>query len=182
MKSITKAVVLLLLLTSLVTTFGCATTTNTQSADQEAQQSIHADAQAAVPVNQTQNFLARQAINEWLERQDVPNKLWYVYEHAEGTGVILGYYVSKTMPLSFGVSITNPQQIVVKRFGGVSGNFIRVMSAPAMDGVFYSGADPTLYYFVDAESDTMVHTNMKLTWFDKPLAIEAPKYTFIALD
>ena len=141
-----------------------------QDVDQAVQEDILSRGQVAEPVYMVQNFLSRKAINEWSKRMDTPDKLWYVYEYSEA-GAVLGYYISRTVPLSYGVGLTNPQQ---KVYGGSAGNV--VIAAPGVDGVFYGGVDNTLYFFFDAETDTLIMTNNNIKVLDQPLDIDAPLF------
>jgi len=166
---ILSIVVLAVIVTGIFAT-GCAPTP--QDVDRQAQQDILSNGQAVEPVYQTQNFLARGAINEWAKRMDTPDKLWYVYEYAD-SGVVLGYYISRTVPLSYGVSLTNPERMIS---GAAS------MPAPGVDGVFYTGVDEDLYFFFDAETDTLIMTNNRLKILDMPLDIDAPLFRFKQLD
>ena len=150
---------------------GCGGSSETaQQVDQKTQGEVLLRAQAIEPIYEIQNFLSRKAINKWLKRVDVPNKEWYVYLHAPMTGEILGYYVSSTVPLSYGVAISNPVQII--NSGNVDD---AVIPAPSLDGVFYSGIDERTWYFFDAETDTLITTNMNVSFMDQPLDIDVPQ-------
>src|SRR6056297_2082488 len=109
-----KLLVILLVICLGFSLMGCEESNNTeaQKRDQEMQGAMLSKAQTVEPAYQINNFLSRKAINDWLERVDVVDKEWYVYIHAPISGEILGYYVSSTIPLSYGVGLSNPQQIV----------------------------------------------------------------------
>ena len=163
-----KKKIILTLLSALIISLlilGCRQ--SVQDVDKEVQESVLARAQAAVPAYQIDNFLSRKAVNEWLSRVDTSDKLWYVYVMAD-TGAFIGYYISRTIPLSYGVSITNPQQALVEFAGDP------VLPAPGLDGVFYTGVDKTAWYFFDAETDALITTNMRMTFLDRPLDIDVP--------
>ena len=110
-------------------------------------------------------------INRWSRRVDVPDKEWYVYVHAPISGEIIGYYVSSTIPLSYGVGLTNPRQIIDWDDDEY------VLPAPGIDAVFYGGVDQSAWYFFDAETDALITTNMNITFMDQPLDIKVPKLT-----
>ena len=164
-------VFLMIMVLSFTLLVGCDGPSETaQESDQKAQGELLLKAQSIEPIYKIQNFLSRKAINKWLKRVDVVNKEWYVYVHAPMTGEILGYYVSSTIPLSYGVGISNPKQIV-------DSNHVddTVIPAPGLDGVFYSGVDERAWYFFDAETDTLITTNLLISFMDQPLDINVPQ-------
>ena len=92
----------------MVTVVGCGDRELTpQEVDKAKQEEILDRGQTAEPAYMTNNFLSRKAINKWLERMDDPSKTWYVYEFSD-MGSVLRYYISSTVPLSYGVGISNP--------------------------------------------------------------------------
>lgn len=132
--------------------------------EQDKQTRILEKAQKTEPAYETQHYLARKALNEWAKRMDTPDKLWYVYLRANN-GALIGYHVCRTPPLSFGLSMTNPEQVVER-----DNDDDKVVSAPGLDGVYYSGADPELYFCFDAETNTMIHFRIgNSTYYDAPL-------------
>lgn len=148
----------------------CSQGGETIERDKKAQDEVLSRAQDAEPPYQIQNFLSRQAINEWLRRMDTPNKLWYIYLRAE-SGAFIGYHICKTVPLSYGVSITNPARIA-----DIGGEPDLVMPAPGLDGVFYTGVDPTLYFCFDSETDALILFALgNSTIYDKPLDADVPR-------
>jgi len=140
-----------------------------QKQDQKIQGEILTKAQLIAPAYKVQHFLSRKTINKWLERVDQPDKEWYVYIHADLTGEIIGYYVSGTIPLSYGVSLSSPVQIVY--YNGSAYD----LPAPGLDGVFYGGIDERTWYFFDAETGSLITTNLKITFIDQPLDISVPQ-------
>ena len=173
-----------------VTLVGCKTTPDKdiipQSSDKEVQNEILSKGQSVEPVYQVENFLARNAINRWSKRMDDPSKVWYVYEFSE-TGSVLRYYISSTVPLSYGVSLTSPMmpfEGIIHLDGGGDSSVAYVedlvLPAPGVDGVFYAGVDEDLYFFFDAETDALVMTNNRLSFSDKPIALyaDAPRIVF----
>lgn len=125
--------------------------------------------QTAEPTYQPQNFLSRRAINEWAQRMDTPDKLWYVYLMTDN-GAFIGYHICRTVPLSYGVSLTSPEK--TERWtnsGGVS------KPAPGVDGVYYQGTDPEVFYCFDAETDALVTFKTRFVYYDQPLDISVPE-------
>jgi hypothetical protein len=139
-----------------------------QQKDRATQEELMKSGQSSEPVYQIQNFLARKAINRWSRRMDTPNKLWYVYLMTE-SGAFIGYHICETIPLSYGVSLTNPMRVYTEEYGDP------VMPAPGVDSVFYSGTDPSVHYCFDAETDTLVTFNTKFVHYDRPLNVDAPR-------
>ena len=124
-----------------------------------------------IHIYETQNFLSREAINEYMKRMDVPNKLWYIYLITEG-GAYIGYHITRTYPISIAVAMSNPEQIKSSSNGKVS------IPAPGIDGVYYNGVDPSLYYAFDAETDAMILFTHDFLAYDKPLDLpdgQAPR-------
>ena len=138
---------------------------NEYTSDREAQRDILSMGQEAVPIPEITNFLARQAIAEYMVRMDTPNKLWYIYVYAD-SGAFLGYFISRTYPISIGVAMSQPDRL----YNGA------VISSPGIDAVFYNGVDPVLYYFFDATSNAMCLLRGEL-WlaFDAPLVLDVPQ-------
>lgn len=167
-KEICFILLALLLVGSSILATGCEAPSTTLQTDEKVQEEILSKGQTTVPVHRIDNFLSRKTINRWLERVDTPEKLWYVYIMAD-SGAFIGYYISDTIPLSYGVSITNPSRIVDWDEDEY------VIPAPGLDGVFYQGVDETAWYFFCAETGAMVTTNMKVTFLDQPLDIPIPQ-------
>jgi hypothetical protein len=133
--------------------------------DRDRQHAIMEAGQAAVPIPEVENFLARQAIAEYMKRMDTPNKLWYIYVYAD-SGAFLGYFISRTYPISISVAMSNPQRY----YSSIA------LPAPGIDAVYYNGVDPVLYYFFDASTNAMCLLRGEL-WlaFDAPLALDVPQ-------
>lgn len=160
-------VIFAVLAIALVAAVACSSGPRTYERDREAQENVLTRAQAAEPVYQIQNFLSRKAINEWLRRVDTPNKLWYIYLYTEAG--FIGYHICKTIPLSYGVSMTNPKQRIYSSNGSV------VVPAPGLDGVFYTGTDPGVHFCFDAETNALVTFNSLFVYYDAPLDLDVPR-------
>lgn len=168
----TITVTMLFSIIALTTLVGCSSGETTISQDTAVQEATLEKGQLAVPAYQPQEFLARKAINEYMERMDTPDKLWYIYLMSE-SGAYIGYHISRTYPISIGVGMTSPERWVAVPDDGT---IYKVKSvAPGIDGVFYNGVDPTLYYCFDAETDAMIMFTTEFLAYDKPLAIEVPQ-------
>lgn len=167
MKKIISIIVALVLLATAVVMVGCSEESDSYKEDRKIQEDIMQKAQAAVPIYETQNYLSRLAINEYMKRMDTPDKLWYIYPMTE-SGAYIGYYISRTYPISIAVAMSNPLQ----KLSGNNGNV--VVPAPGIDGVYYNGVDPSLYYFFDASTDAMVLLTTDFVALDYPLDVDAP--------
>lgn len=146
-----------------------------------AQNDVISRATAAVPVPHVDNFLARQNLAEYLRRMDDPNKVWYIYELAF-TGSPIGYYVSSSYPQSICTFMTPPQQ-VLQPSSNSYGNTAVVVTAPALDGIYYGAAGCDLVFFFDLNSGAMVFTSInRVRASDQPLDIEVPQITMRAAE
>lgn len=146
---------------------------NPAEVDAEAQERVQRKAQAAEGVYEINNFLSRKSINSWLERMDTPDKLWYIYLMSD-SGAFIGYHICDTVPLSYGVSLTNPMQMIDDPHGGYDAGS-RVLPAPGMDGVFYTSTDPSVHFCFDAETNALVTFNTQFVYYDMPLNIAVPE-------
>lgn len=149
-----------------------AVITNSESSserDARTQEEIMKMGQTAEPTYQPQNFLSRRAINEWTQRMDTPDKLWYVYLMTDN-GAFIGYHICRTVPLSYGVSLTSPEKTESKHNHGMVSK-----PAPGVDGVYYQGTDPEVFYCFDAETDALVTFKTRFVYYDQPLDISVPE-------
>ena len=136
-----------------------------EDVDMQQAKSNLALAQATVPVEPMDHFLAREALRFWRDTMNVPSKLWYVYR-INDLGQYYAYNICDTVPLSYGVSTTSSVRIV--------GSYGAVVPAAGLDAVYWSGADPSLYYCRDAATGAMLHfLSSKAEWYDQPLDLEA---------
>lgn len=141
---------------------------STIESDIETQDEVMSRAQTTVPSYTPDNFLARQAMNDWAERMDSPDKLWYVYMRARD-GDLIGYHICKTPPLSYGISMTNPERLI-ERSSSSAGRAMTTVPAPGLDGVYYGAADPELYFCFDAETDALIKFRIgNSVIYDRPL-------------
>lgn len=133
--------------------------------DQDSQEDMMDRAHTEEPMYQIENFLSRRSINEWTKRMDTPDKLWYIYLMTD-SGAFVGYHICDTVPLSYGVSLTNPQQYYSNG---------ATLPAPGVDGVYYSGADPSVHYCFDAETGALITFNLRFVHYDMPLDLDVPR-------
>ncbi len=108
----------------------------------ETQKKVMAQAQNAVPAYHPRAFPAREDIN-WYLRETEKRGTWFIYALSM-TGQPLFYIVSDMKPRNICISISSPDRKISSSGGSV------VMSAPALDGVYYGGAGCDSYYMRDA--------------------------------
>lgn len=164
---------------------GCKDTTQSAAeradqANKQAQNDIKARATQAVPVPHITNFQARKNIEEYLNRLDEPNKVWYVYERAPMTGEILGYYTSSSYPQSVCTFMTQPEEIEETRVGGGTGpNPVSVTTAMALDGVYYKGGScPDFFFDYNTGAMVVLDSDAVTIAVDQPLDVGAPNFSF----
>jgi hypothetical protein len=143
---------------------------STQEKDERIQEQILKNAQSVENVYQPKNFLSRKSINNWTKRMDTPDKLWYIYLMTD-SGAFIGYHICKTVPLSYGVGLTSP----VREYNTSGQGANPLGAAPGVDGVYYTGTDPSVHFCFDAETDAMIVFNQKFVYYDKPLNLDAPR-------
>ena len=129
---------------------GCANLGSTDDLDvaKETQQKVMAAATGAVPPYEPSAFPARVDINRYLKETELAGE-WYTYA-LNWQGEPIFYVVSDSKPRNICVSITAPD----RKVKGSQGNV--VMSAPALDGVYYGGADCNSWYLWDATTGTFI--------------------------
>lgn len=138
---------------------------DTQAQGESEQERIMERARSQLPTPQTNNFLTRQAVVKWMQRQDVPDRPHYVYVYSD-FGQVIGYYIAQSRPVCTNTFLTPPARTV--------GSGSRaVVQSPALDGVYYgNGCDQ--WFFFDAETDAMIElTGFKVFTSDQPLRIDA---------
>lgn len=138
----------------------------TQKQGERTQEDIMKRAIQSVPVPQTRNFLTRESVAKWLERQDVPDRPHYVYVFSD-MGQVIGYYVAQSRPVCTNTFMTPPKRTV-------GGNSRAVIDAPALDGVYYGSGPCDQWFFFDAATDAMIElSGFKIFTSDQPLALNA---------
>ena len=133
---------LLVAICLLMVVMGCDFSPDDSRRSGEVQQDVMGRAFAAVPPYRPTKFTAREDIN-WYLRATEGRHTWYTYALAMD-GRPLFYVVSDMKPRNICVSITQPDRRIANSNGAV------VMSAPALDGVYYGGAGCDAYYMRDA--------------------------------
>lgn len=139
-------------------------TSESQNLGEDKQEEVMQRAISEVPVPEVEHFLTRQTVAKWVERQDTPERIYYVYLLAD-TGNYIGYYVAQNRPVNICSFLTPPKRKAPER---------RVLPAPALDGVYYGeGCDQ--WYFFDAATDAMIEVGggMKFFTSDQPLRVQA---------
>ena len=118
------------------------------TAARETQQAVMSTAVNAVPPYQPTEFPAREDINRYLRETETPGE-WYTYA-LNWAGEPIFYVVSDGKPRNICVSITSPDRYITNSGGAV------VLSAPALDGVYYGGANCNSWYLWDASTGNYI--------------------------
>lgn len=149
-------------------------------ANRQAQDDVKARATQAVPVPHITNFQARKNIEEYMNRLDEPNKVWYVYERAPMTGEILGYYTSSSYPQSVCTFMTQPEEVKFHNETSISGDATWVKStAMALDGVYYKGGScPDFFFDYNTGAMVVLDSDAVTIAVDQPLDVGAPNFSF----
>ncbi len=142
----------------------------------QAREEAFARAEAAIPQPIPQNFLARKMLAKYVQRQDVPSHLFYIYIVAD-TGNILGYYVAQAAPVNINAFLSPTEKIV-----RTADNSSEVLTAPSLDGIYYGGAGATSegdgWFFFDAATDALIIIRgFKFFVSDYPLNLDAKPIT-----
>lgn len=170
--SMRKIVLGILIITTAILTMGAddcggQAEANRQKAE-KARETTMERAQDAVPVPQINNFINRKAVAEYMERMDDPSKTFYVYLTSY-TGKVIGYYVTRTHPISICSLMTPPDDAEYWSNGGTT-----VVQAPTLNGLYANGGDGCDHYYAfTADSDTMIEFSQDFFISDQPLELEA---------
>lgn len=150
---------------------GKCSSENTRKTAERDRESTMQRAQKSVQVPKIEHFINRQGVAEYMKRMDDPSKTFYVYLLSY-TGRVLGYYVTRTHPISVCSLMTPPDKVNWGKGETVS-------SAPSLDGL-YGGGDGTMckhYYAFTADTDTLIEFNTQFFVSDQPLNLEADRLT-----
>lgn len=146
---------------------GCKNSADQKNAAARADQ--YEDATAEVPVPNTDNFLTRKQVAEYMRRMDKPSKIFYTY--IQGVNGNSYQYIVGTRPISLCALMTPPDRVEDR-----TGDPDVVRSAPTLDGVFYGGDGSgicNIYYAFDANSGALVmFKTQNMTVSDQPLTLE----------
>ena len=134
------AIAFILLAVSVLAMVACEDADLQESRD--VQDKVTERAFAAVPPYLPNAYPAREDINWYLQETET-REVWYIYALAMD-GNPLFYVVSDMKPRNICISITSPDRVT----GGSS--YGLVLSAPALDGVYYGKAGCDAYYMRDA--------------------------------
>jgi hypothetical protein len=144
---------------------------SSRTAALEAQETIAERASRAVEIPQPNNFLTRKTVAKWVDRQDIPERPYYVYLLGDN-GTFIGYYVAQSRPVNTCTFLTPPDRVVGGKFNDSP---MTVVQSPALDGVYYgSGGSCDQWFFFDAATDAMIEiTGFKVFTSDQPLLVDA---------
>lgn len=127
----------------------CETTQNDVAESKAVQSHVMDAAIAAAPAYTPTNFPARHDINRYLQETEETTE-WYTYA-LNFDGQPIFYVVSDNKPRNICVSITAPDRVLHKSSHGIVTG-----SAPALDGVYYGGANCDAYYLWDAATGNFI--------------------------
>ena len=185
----TFLILMVLILVLLTLTVACGNEekrkTHDVSISEGVQQSVMKRANQSVPAYQPEKFPAREDINAYLKETENRNE-WYVYAlNKEGTPMF--YMVSNMQPRNLCTSLTAPERIVDGNYYSEEhdANFWVddvIMSAPALDGVYYGGTDcGQTQYMIDIATGNFIQisgTQFTLIASKVPLSLETDKLIF----
>ena len=114
----------------------------------QAQQDVMERAMGAEPAYIPNSYPARESINRYLQEMEIESE-WYTYA-LNMMGEPVFYIVSDYKPINICVSLTAPDRVERSSYG------VAVRSAPALDGVYYGGANCNAYYAFDANTGGMI--------------------------
>lgn len=178
---------LTIFLAALVVIIGAVACTESRTAEERDRQNANYEQlNADQPAGSMDYSPTRETINFWMETWGSDGKLSYVYL-LSGDGEYIGYYIFKGLPVSY-CAILTPPYTWDKNRGTSDWDLVQ---APAMDGVYYSGAGSCdTYYGIDASTGAYVEytagMGINVLLYDQPLAlpegVEPPALGFTDLD
>lgn len=126
---------------------------------------------AEVPVPEITQFTTRETVARWIETANNPDQTHYVYVMLPGVGY-MGYYVADSAPVNICTAMTPTQ-----RPYSPNNSSWGLVSAPALDGVYYGGGSCGLWYFFDAETGAKIEVGGQMAFFttNMPLAVDVPE-------
>lgn len=162
------------------TLVACDPKSNTaQEEGQRTQETVMQRAMQAQPTYQPEYFGTREQLNKWMERQDTPNRLYYIYIMNDMGGIV-GYYVAQGRPVCTNTFLTPTEQLVHDQGQGTA---MTTVPSPGLDGAYYGSAPCYQQFFFDAETDAMIEiTGLNIMTMDQPLNVDAPELTFRNVD
>lgn len=144
-----KLIILVVVLMSGLLLAGCDESTSAEQRENQAKAKNYEALQNSQPTKTMDYSPTRETINFWIETWDEQGKISYVYIFA-ANGQEIGYYVFEGLPVSYCASQTPPEQIKDRYEGDVA------VTAPSMDGAYYSGSACDVYYGKDAGTGSFI--------------------------
>ena len=142
-----------LLLAALMVVFvaACEEEDDATQRERKAQGTNYEQLQNKQPAQGMDYSPTREGLNKWMETWEEPGKIAYVYLLASN-GQKVGYYVFEGLPVSYCASLTPPERAFEDN--GETG--IVTMTAPSMDGVYYSGSQCNQFFGYDATTGSYI--------------------------
>jgi hypothetical protein len=146
-----------LLIVGSIAFVGCTTDEGTQTskAESEIRNNGYARLARLQPAHTMDYSPSRDTINFWIDTWGKPGKLSYVYLLASN-GQMIGYYVFKGLPVSYCAALTPNYDFIDIKGDGEDKYAGPQVSAPGVDGVYYSGGQCSAYYGKDATTGSYI--------------------------
>jgi hypothetical protein len=113
--------------------------------------------------------LERDNINKRTELWNNENKISYIY--LVSYGKVMAFYTIKGKVSSVNSQITNPEQIVQRRYTAGGTRYTHVLPSPAEDGSYGTNGDGIFFFTADG---TYVEWSGSYMLADKPLKLSTP--------
>lgn len=145
---------------------GKSSTVAQEQARTEANQQRLLKAQPPVSLDYS---LERDNINKRTELWNNENKISYIY--LVSYGKVMAFYTIKGKVSSVNSQITNPEQIVQRKYTSGGNRYTHVLPSPAEDGSYGTNGDGIFFFTADG---TYVEWSGSYMLADKPLKLSTP--------
>lgn len=145
---------------------GCNQGMTTSEKQEATRDALMTRANNNTPIPEIRNFLAREAVAEYMRRMDQANKLFYIYILADN-GQFVGYHVARTQTVNICTFMAPTDKIEKTR-----GHYWK-RAAPANDGLYYGAGACNVDYFFDSATDALLQLKgLNYIISDMPLALD----------
>lgn len=159
----------------------CQPETAAEKAEKEnvaAQMNVKVRATEQVPAPAINNYVAREAVRDYMSRVDNPGQVWYVYKVGRATGEVLKAYTSSIHPMSVCSFMTPPEEVKE-----VDLDDYVVTTAMALDGLYYKGGEcPTFFFDLVTDALVVLDEDTVVEAYDKPLDVDVEVTSFRKTD
>lgn len=126
-------------------------------------------AETVYPVPQTNNFMERKTVSEWVKRWDKPNIPCYTYIFIGGSAI--GYFVTNGKPAST-QSYLIPEDMDIYYTSGSSGHAFR--QSPDLDGTYGSNNPGYRFFLATGTAVECSGAMVSCIYSDSPLNLQCP--------